>query len=161
MSKKTRIVIVDDYPLFREGVAELLSSAPDTQVVGLGGTADEAAGLAADLQPDLLLLDLDMPGGGLNAARAVACCCPTVKIVILTVSRDEDDLSEALQAGARAYVLKGISGRKLTSILRSVQAGQRYLSPALVSRDTASTAGIADSSSAPASDPGDSRNPAT
>ncbi len=133
MSEKTRIVIVDDYPLYREGVAQLLGSAPDTQVVGLGGTADEAARLAADLQPDVLLLDLDMPGGGLNAARAVASCCPAVKVVILTVSRDEDDLSEALEAGARAYVLKGVSGRELAGILRSVQAGNRYLSPALTS----------------------------
>ncbi len=133
MSEKTRVVIVDDYPLFREGVAQLLRSAPDTQVVGLGGTADEAARLAADLQPDVLLLDLDMPGGGLNAARAIATCCPAVKVIILTVSHNEEDVSEAVQAGAKAYVLKGISGRELTGILRSVQAGRRYLSPALVS----------------------------
>ncbi len=127
MNQKTRVVIVDDYPSFREGVAQLLSSAPDTEVVGLGGSAEEAALLAADLQPDVLLLDLDMPGGGLNAARAVAVCCPAVKVVILTVSHDEDDLLAALQAGARAYVLKGVSGRDLTRILRSVQAGKRYL----------------------------------
>ncbi len=145
MSEKTRVVIVDDYPSFREGVAQLLGSAPDTEVVGLGSTADEAAFLAADLQPDLLLLDLDMPGGGLNAARAVARCCPAVKIVILTVSRDEDDLAEALQAGARAYVLKGVSGRDLTRILRSVQAGERYLTPAFITGSAPSTTGKSNS----------------
>ncbi len=132
MSGKTRVVIVDDYPSFREGVAQLLGSAPDTLVVGLGGTAEEAARLAADLQPDLLLLDLDMPGGGLNAARAIAVCCPTVKVVILTVSHDEDDVSAALQAGAKAYVLKGISGRELAEVLRAVLAGKSYVSSSLL-----------------------------
>jgi two-component system, NarL family, nitrate/nitrite response regulator NarL len=130
MSAKTRVVIVDDYPSFRDGVAQVLGSAPDTLVVGLGGTAEEAARLAADLQPDLLLLDLDMPGGGLNAARAIALCCPAVKVVILTVSHDEDDMAEALQAGAKAYVLKGVGGRELAEILRSVQAGKHFISSA-------------------------------
>jgi two-component system, NarL family, nitrate/nitrite response regulator NarL len=132
MTDKLHVVIVDDYPSFREGVAQLLSSSPDTLVVGLGGTAEEAARLAADLQPDLLLLDLDMPGGGLNAARAIAACCPAVKVIILTVSHDEDDISEALQAGAKAYVLKGISGRELAEVLRAVQRGKHYASSSLL-----------------------------
>jgi two-component system, NarL family, nitrate/nitrite response regulator NarL len=128
MSEKTRVVIVDDYLPFREGVAQMLDAAPDTRVVGFGSTAEEAAQLAANLRPDLLLLDLDMPGGGLRAARAIAACCPDVKIVVLTVSQDEDHLIEALQAGVRAYVLKGISGRDLVALLRTVQAGTRYSS---------------------------------
>jgi two-component system nitrate/nitrite response regulator NarL len=143
MTRKIQIAIVDDYPLYRDGLVQLLGSTAEMQVVGLGGSAEEAVQLASHHLPDIVLLDLDMPGGGLNAARAIAACCPNVRIVILTVSQDQDDLAQALQAGARAYVLKGISGRELKNVLRAVQAGAHYLSPALHHRvsGTANEAG--------------------
>ncbi len=125
------VVIIDDHPLFREAVAQTLSDAPDIEVLGQGASAQDAIQLASDLAPDILLLDLDMPGGGLVAAESVARCCPAIKIVMLTVSEEEEHLLAALQAGIRGYVLKGISGRELIEILRAVWAGEAYVAPAL------------------------------
>lgn len=131
MDGKMRVVIVDDHILLREGVASLLAEEEDIEVVGFGGSAGEALELARDLLPDLMLLDLDMPGSGLTAASQIARAVPVTRIVILTVSEDDDNLLKALAAGARAYVLKGISGRELVRILRGVHAGESYVPPAL------------------------------
>ena len=131
MSEHIQIVVVDDHPLFREGVVNTLQAEPDFEVVGEGASAKEALELAQNLLPDLVLLDIDMPGGGLNALRAVVVSCPVTKVVMLTVSEAEDDVLDALKAGARAYVLKGVSGRELRSILRGVFAGEVYVSPTL------------------------------
>lgn len=126
-----RIVIVDDHPLFREGVAATLSANPDLEVVGEGGSADDALRLARELLPDLLLLDLNLPGSGLQAARAVTAACPVTKIVMLTFSEEEADVLSSLKAGARGYILKGVSGRELRRIVRGVQAGEVYITPTL------------------------------
>ncbi len=131
MNGKIQVVIVDDHPLFREGVAHTLQSETDLEVVGQGATAEDAIRLACDLLPDLILLDIDMPGGGLNAIHAIATTCPVTKIVMLTVSADEDNVVAALKAGARAYILKGVAARELLSILRSVCSGEGYVPPAL------------------------------
>lgn len=131
MSDKVHVVVIDDHPLFREGVAGLLAAQPDMEVVGQGGSADEAVRLARDLLPDVILLDLDMPGGGLNAARAIAETCPVTKIVVLTVSEADDHLISALKSGARAYILKGVAGRELVAILHGVLAGESYVPPTL------------------------------
>ena len=128
---KIHVVIVDDHPLFREGVAMTLRAASDIEVVAEGASAQEAIRLASDLLPDILLLDIDIPGGGLAAAQAVAARSPVTKIVMLTVSEEEEHLLTALRAGARAYVLKGVSGRDLIGILRGVWAGEVYVTPAL------------------------------
>jgi two-component system nitrate/nitrite response regulator NarL len=131
MTDPVHVVIVDDHPLFRQGVSQTLASAPDVEVVAEGESADDAIRLVSDLLPDLLLLDINIPGGGLNAAQVVATRSPVTKIVILTVSEDEDTLLAALRAGARAYVLKGVSGRDLIAILRGVMAGEVYITPVL------------------------------
>ncbi len=131
MSDRIRVVIVDDHPLFREGVAYTLEAESDMEVVGQGATADEALHLARDLLPDIILLDITMPGGGLNAVRAIAAACPVTKIVMLTVSEEEDNVLTAFKAGARAYILKGVSARELVSILRTVHAGEVYVTPTL------------------------------
>ncbi|MFQ5593715.1 MAG: response regulator [Anaerolineae bacterium] len=131
MRDGVRVVIVDDHPLFREGVAHTLQAAPDIEVVGEGSTADEALRLAQDLLPDLILLDITMPGGGLNAVRTIAVACPVTKIVMLTVSEEEEDVLTAFKAGARAYILKGVSARELVRVLRSVYAGEVYVTPTL------------------------------
>jgi DNA-binding NarL/FixJ family response regulator len=128
---RMQVVIVDDHPLFREGVAQTLRAAPDIDVVGQGDTAERALELACDLLPDVVLLDVAIPGGGLGAAAAIATACPVTKIVMLTVSEDEDDVAAALKAGARAYVLKGVSGAELVRILRAVSSGEGYISPTL------------------------------
>ncbi len=131
MTDKIHIVIVDDHPLFRQGVAQTLSGAPDIEILAEGGSADEAVRLASDLLPDVLLLDIEIPGGGLTAAQAVAMRSPVTKIIMLTVSEDEDNLLAALRTGARAYVLKGVSGRDLLTIVRGVAAGEVYITPIL------------------------------
>jgi DNA-binding NarL/FixJ family response regulator len=131
MSDGIHVVIIDDHPLFRQGVAQTLADTPDIEVLAEGGSADDAIRLVPDLLPDILLLDIDIPGGGLFAAQVVASRSPVTKIVVLTVSEEEDNLLAALRAGARAYVLKGVSGRDLITILRGVMAGEVYITPVL------------------------------
>jgi DNA-binding NarL/FixJ family response regulator len=131
MNDKIRIAIGDDHPLFREGIEAILRTEPDLDIVGQCGTAQEAIRLSRELLPDIILLDLDMPGGGLHAVRAIAMDCPVTKIVVLTVSDDEAHVLSAFKAGAHAYVLKGVAARELVSILRTVRAGEGYVSPAL------------------------------
>ncbi len=131
MGEKTRVVVVDDHPLFREGVAAIIGSEGDMEVVGQGSNADNAIQLAHDLLPDVVLLDIDMPGNGLEAARRIAEVFPVIRIVVLTVSETEEHLVSAMKAGARAYVLKGVAGRELLRIVRLVLAGESYVPPAL------------------------------
>ncbi|MGI8588145.1 MAG: response regulator [Chloroflexia bacterium] len=126
-----QIVLIDDHPLFRDGVAHTLASAPDIEIVGQGASAAEAIHLAQELLPDLILLDINMPGGGLQAAQTITATCPVTRIVMLTVSEEEEDLLAALRAGARGYILKGIAARELVRILRAVYAGESYVTPAL------------------------------
>lgn len=132
MGEKTRILIADDHPLFRQGVVHSLASEPDFVVIGEAATSEMTLTKAQDLMPDMVLLDIHMPGaGGLSVASKIATACPATKIVMLTVSEHEDDLLAALKAGACGYVLKGIAARELTNILRQVAAGEVYVTPAL------------------------------
>ena len=131
MPDSLRVAIVDDHPLFREGVAHTLSAQPDIEVVGEGATARDAVAIAADRQPDVMLLDVSMAGGGIQAVGAIAAAHPLIRIVMLTVSENEEDVTAALRAGARGYVLKGVPARQLVDILRSVAAGEVYVTPSL------------------------------
>lgn len=125
------VAIVDDHALFRDGLATILRAEQDIEVVGEGGTADEAVRLARELLPEIILLDIDMPGDGLEAARVIAEECPVTRIVILTASEADDHLIAALKIGARAFILKGVAARELLRILRAVAAGESYVPPAL------------------------------
>jgi len=129
MASSIQVAIVNDHPLFREGVANTLASCPDIDVVGQGSSAEDAVRLARDLTPDILLLDISMEGGGVNAVRAIAESDTAVKIVMLTVSEKEEDVLGSLKAGAQGYILKGVSARDLVSIVRAVQAGETYVTP--------------------------------
>ncbi len=131
ISGKTKIVIVDDHTLFRDGLATILAAEDDIQIMGQGGSADEAIQLVKDHHPDVILLDLDMPGGGLEAARVISNDFPDTKIIILTASEQDDHLLAALKMGANAYILKGVAARELLKILRSVVNGESYIPPAL------------------------------
>lgn len=125
------IVVADDHALFREGLVGILNAEPDIEVVGQGGTAQEAVQLARDLLPEIILLDIDMPGGGLEAARTISVECPVSRIVMLTASENDDHLLAALKYGARAFILKGVAARELLRILRSVAGGESYVPPTL------------------------------
>lgn len=131
MPNKTQVAVVDDHPLFREGVANTLSASPNIEVVGQGETAEDAIRLARDLLPDVLLLDISMKGGGITAAREISAAYPVVKIVMLTVSEREEDVVASLKAGARGYILKGVTARDLVRVVQSIHAGEAYVSPTL------------------------------
>jgi DNA-binding NarL/FixJ family response regulator len=131
MGETIQIVLVDDHPMFRDGVVHTLSSELDIEVVAQGSTARDAIRLAMELLPDIILLDITMPGSGIEAARGIATSCPVTKIVMLTGSEDEEHLLAALKAGARGYILKGIAGRELVRILRTVHVGDVYVTPSL------------------------------
>ncbi len=132
MNEAIRVLVADDHPLFREGVVHSLAGKTGITVVGQASTGEEALQLARNLLPDIALMDIGMPGqGGLAAAAEIAVACPVTKIVMLTVSEHEDDLLAAFKAGARGYVLKGISARELVNIIRTVAGGEVYVSPSL------------------------------
>jgi two-component system, NarL family, nitrate/nitrite response regulator NarL len=125
------IAIVDDHPLFREGVAHILEQQAGIEVVAQGASASDAIAIAERHLPDVMLLDVSMPGGGLAAIRHIATAWPVIRVIMLTVSEQEDDVTTALRAGARAYVLKGVSSRDLTRVVRAVAAGEVYVTPSL------------------------------
>ncbi|XKM43563.1 LuxR C-terminal-related transcriptional regulator (plasmid) [Rhizobium ruizarguesonis] len=118
------IAIVDDHPLFREGVSRTLSETEDFIVVGEGASADDAATLAASQRPDVLLLDVSMPGGGIDAIPEVLARSPQTKVLMLTASEEVDLL-------AAGYVVKGIGSRGLAEAIRTVVGGSRYISPSM------------------------------
>ncbi len=132
MSDPIRILVADDHPLFREGVVHSLESEPDFAVVGQATSGEEALSLARDLLPDIVLLDIGMPGwGGLVTTEKITTACPATRIVMLTVFEDEDKMLAAFKAGARGYVLKGVSARELGNVVRAIAQGEVYVSPSL------------------------------
>lgn len=128
----TRILVVDDHQLLREGVVATLESQPDLEVVGQAASADEAVEAARRLRPDLILLDLYMPGrNGLSVLPDLRDELPDSRIVMLTVSEDPEDVTQALRDGATGYLVKGIRADAFLDALRSVIAGESYVSPAV------------------------------
>ena len=130
MNTPLRVVVADDHPLYRDGVVGMLRTA-GLVVVGEASSARDAARLVGELQPDLAVFDVTMPGGGIAAAIEAHALSPTTRFVMLTVSDDQDDLRAAIEAGASGYVLKGVAGRDLVAILRQVALGQRYVTSTL------------------------------
>jgi two-component system, NarL family, nitrate/nitrite response regulator NarL len=123
MSATITVVVVDDSAAYRAGVVDALGAARDIHVLGQGGSAAEAIALAKDLSPDLILLDLEMPGGGIAAARQIAQSQPAIKIFMLTGVSRAESIQEARQAGVHCYLLKGISARALIQLLRDAHQG--------------------------------------
>jgi two-component system nitrate/nitrite response regulator NarL len=128
------IAVIDDHPLFREGVMRILAEVQGFEIIGEGSTRDEALEICVTLKPDILLMDISMPGGGLSAIVPILQASPAQKIIMLTVSETSDDVMSALAKGAKAYVLKGVGSRALADIVRSVAFGETYVSPALSAR---------------------------
>ena len=103
MPDRIRVAVIDDHPLFREGVSHIIRNSKALEFVAEGGCADDAARIAKHDLPDIVLLDVNIPGCGLEAARKIARACPVVKVVMLTVSESEDDVGQALAAGVQGY----------------------------------------------------------
>ncbi len=131
MGVMIRILVADDHPLFLDGLVATLNADEDLEVVATAGDASAAVSAARDHTPDVALLDVAMPGGGLEAARRITETAPATRVVMLTSSESEDDLVAAMQAGAKGYVLKGVAGRELRGILKSVHRGETYVAPSL------------------------------
>ncbi len=131
MPDPIRVAVADDHPMFRAGVVMSLQGEDGLELVGEAADATSALELARRVLPDVILLDIAMPGGGHEAARWITAACPATRIVMLTVSEDEDDLLEAMKAGASGYVLKGAGASELAAVIRSVHAGEVYVAPAL------------------------------
>ena len=127
-----RVVVVDDHPLVREGLIHVFQSSNDIDVVGQGETAQDASELARSLQPDILILDLSIPGTGMKVLTDMAGSNDShTKVLVLTVSDDEADVLKAFRLGAKGYALKGIGGRELCEAVRSLNNSGEYVSPQL------------------------------
>lgn len=129
MSTAIRVIVADDHPLFLEGLVATLAADGGLEIVGTARDADGAVAAATTSRPDLALLDIGMPGGGIEAARRIAEASPSTRVVMLTSSEDQDDLVAAMNAGSKGYVLKGIAGRELRELLRQIHDGNEYVTP--------------------------------
>jgi len=132
---RVRILLVDDHDLFREGLAGIISTQPDMQVVGEAGDGLEAIVKARELKPDLILMDIQMPGcDGLEATQKIKQALPATVIVMLTVRDEEEKLFEAIKNGAQGYLLKNIRSKELLEGLRRAMQGEAVISPILAGR---------------------------
>jgi DNA-binding NarL/FixJ family response regulator len=136
-SSLIRVVVVDDHLLFRQGLTALLDEASDTTVVGQAGTGEEAVAVIDDAEPDVVLMDLQMPGlNGIEATRRVVASHPETSIVVLTMLEDDNSLFAAMCAGARSYLLKGADKEEVLATIRSAAAGEARFGPAVARRLT-------------------------
>jgi DNA-binding NarL/FixJ family response regulator len=129
------VVIADDHALFRRGLTMVLESETDIDVVGEANDGHEVVTLAEKYMPDLVLMDVRMPGrGGIDAAQAIKDAVPHTKILMLTISDEEEDLYDAIKVGASGYLLKEISIEEVADSIRQVHAGQSLISPSMASK---------------------------
>jgi two-component system nitrate/nitrite response regulator NarL len=128
---KITVGIIDDHPIFRSGVRETLSAEPDIAVVGEGCSAADALRLAQDERPDVIMLDMSMPGGGLSALQQMTARYPDVKPLVLGGSVDTEQIRSALQNGAWGSLMRGVSGTELIRAVHAVHGGEKYVTSAL------------------------------
>lgn len=130
-----RVLIADDHPLFRKGMRALVESLPETEVVGEAATGEDAIVLAATLVPDVIVMDMQMPGGsGIAATRAILNASPHIRILMVTLFEDNESVFTALRAGARGYVLKDAGEGAMARAIQAVGRGEAIFSPAVATR---------------------------
>jgi DNA-binding NarL/FixJ family response regulator len=135
MDEKLRVLIVDDHALFRRGLQMVLKQESDIDVVGEAADGHEAVEKAQELMPDVVLMDVRMPGqSGIKATEEIKDNLPHAKVLMLTISDEEADLYDAIKAGASGYLLKEISIDEVAEAVRSVWAGQSRISPSMASK---------------------------
>ncbi|MCC7059672.1 MAG: response regulator [Burkholderiaceae bacterium] len=150
MNRLVRLLVVDDHSLFRRGLVALLSSEPGFAVVAEAGDAGEALRRVRELQPDLILLDNHLPGvTGVAALPGLKEAAPAARVLMLTVSEDEQDLAAALRAGAQGYVLKSIEGDVLAEAIRRTMRGESVVSPELTGKLVQAFRAIDEAATAP------------
>ena len=130
-----RVLIVDDHPLFRDGMRGLLDSVADAEVIGEATSGDEAVELAEKLHPDVILMDIKMPGtNGIEATRKVLEANPYIGVLVVTMFEDDDSVFAAMRAGARGYLLKDARGEEVVNAIRTVAGGGAIFSPGVARR---------------------------
>lgn len=133
--EKLTVMIADDHPVFRKGLRALLSSVPEVELIGEASTGHEIIELAESLQPDVILMDLQMPeGGGLNAIRQIIATSPHIRVLVVTMFEDDDSIFAAMRTGARGYVLKDMDDTDISRAILSVGRGDAIFSPAIAAR---------------------------
>ncbi len=133
--ERTRILLADDHTIFRYGLRAMLSSLPEYEVVGEATTGEEAVTLTAELRPDVILMDVQMPGkGGIEATRRILETSPGVGVIVVTMFEDDDSVFAAMRAGARGYVLKGADKEEVFTVVRAVARGEAHFGPEIAKR---------------------------
>jgi DNA-binding NarL/FixJ family response regulator len=135
MERTIRVLIADDHAVYRWGLRTLLDSEPDTEVVGEASTGKEVVERAAEIRPDAILMDIQMPGiNGIEATRRIIQANQGIGVVILTMYEDDDSVFSAMRAGARGYVLKGAHPSEIPKVVRAVAGGEAYFGPEIAKR---------------------------
>ena len=157
MTEPLRVLVVDDHPVYRGGLQTLFGTIADIDVVGAAGSGEEAVRLSDELLPDVVVMDLNMPGmNGIEATRAITGAHPSIGVLVLTMYDDDESVFSALRAGARGYLLKGSDQAEIERGVRAVSAGQAIFGPAMAARIAAWFSGRA---AEPARVPFDSLTP--
>ena len=129
------VLIADDHPVFRAGLRAVLDIAPDMQVVGEASTGQEAVALAERLQPDVVLMDLNMPDlNGVEATRRIVTTSPHIGVLVVTMYEDDESVFAAMRAGARGYLLKGADQAEMLRAIRAVASGEAIFGPSIARR---------------------------
>ncbi len=132
---RIRILVADDHTLFREGLRALFASLPDLEVVGEAATGEQAAAEAAALQPDVILMDIQMDGvNGIEATRRILHTSPHIGVIVVTMFEDDDSVFAAMRAGARGYILKGADQAEMLRAIRAVAGGDALFGAAIAKR---------------------------
>lgn len=130
-----RVLVVDDHPVVREGLEAILEDDPEFQVAGSVGSAEDAIAAAPRSLPDIILLDLELPGmSGVDAIPKIAGVAPDARVIVLTAYDTEDRVLGAIRAGARGYLLKGASAEEIARAIRAVHAGESFLASRIAAR---------------------------
>jgi DNA-binding NarL/FixJ family response regulator len=132
---KLRVLIADDHPLFRKGLRALLETLPDVECVGEATTGEEAIAFSASLLPDLIIMDIQMPGrNGIESTRQIVQTSPHIRVLIVTLFEDNESVFAAMRAGARGYILKDTDESEMVQAIRAAGAGQAIFSPVIATR---------------------------
>ena len=135
MTDTLRVLVADDHVIFRDGLRALLASTPDAELVGEAATGEEAISLANSLQPDLVLMDLQMPDlNDIEATRRIVHDSPHIRVLVVTMFEDDSSVLAAMRAGARGYLLKGATHAEMARAIRAVGEGEAIFSPAIAAR---------------------------